>query len=251
MTRLSQRAAGFSLVELAMVLFIVSLLIGGLLMPLSAQNEIHGRQETDKALVNIREALIGFAVVNGRLPCPANPTTPTGTSGAGIEASTGTAHSLVCTYLAGVLPWATLGLPESDFWGNRYTYRVNATFSRGIDPNPTLLSAFGTGCSIATVSEMPTKSAFALCTKGDISVKVASGGTDIATEVPAIVVSHGKNILGAYSTGGTQISGASGDEFENADGNTTFVSSGSLDDQLIWIPGSILMGRMLAAGKLP
>ncbi len=82
-----RRPSGFSLIELAIVLFIVSLLIGGLLMPLSAQNEIRGRQETDKALANIREALIGFAVVNGRLPCPAVASIPTGTTVSGLQAA--------------------------------------------------------------------------------------------------------------------------------------------------------------------
>jgi prepilin-type N-terminal cleavage/methylation domain-containing protein len=83
MTRFLSRSSGFTLVELAMVLFIVSLLIGGLLMPLSAQNEVRGRQETDRALANIREALIGFAAINGRLPCPADRTIASGVANAG------------------------------------------------------------------------------------------------------------------------------------------------------------------------
>ena len=35
----------------------------------------------------------------------------------------------------------------------------------------------------------------------------------------------------------------------NAD--TIFVSNSSIDDQLTWIPNSILMSRMLTAGKRP
>ena len=97
MTRPSNHSTGFSLVELAMVLFIVSLLIGGLMMPLSAQHEIHGRQETDKALTNIREALIGFAIVNGRLPCPAPATLATGATGVGLEATTAAAGTITTT----------------------------------------------------------------------------------------------------------------------------------------------------------
>ena len=45
--------SGFTLIELAMVLFIVSLLIGGLLLPLSTQQELAGRQDTDKALASL------------------------------------------------------------------------------------------------------------------------------------------------------------------------------------------------------
>ena len=79
-----------------------------------------------------------------------------------------------------------------------------------------------------------------------------TSGTKIVSSTPAIVVSHGKNMFGAYPmTGGTQIAGAAGDEAENANGDPTFVSSAGIDDQLTWLPTSVLMGRMLAAGKLP
>lgn len=267
MTRFPSRSSGFTLVELAMVLFIVSLLIGGLMMPLSAQHEIRGRAETERSLANIREALIGFAVVNGRLPCPAQASIATGTANAGVEAVTAvggpcacadttngvaTIGATVCDHddngspsgVTGVLPWATLGLPETDAWDNRYTYRMTTRFGRSASSQTVF------GCTPTT---NPTAAAFALCSAGDMTVVTAGGGAAIASTVPAIVVSHGKNLLGAYSATGTQIAGAAGDELENADGNTntTFVSSTSIDDQLVWIPSSILMGRMVAAGKLP
>ena len=268
MIRSSIRTAGFTLIELAMVLFIVSLLIGGLMLPLSAQHEIRGRQETERALANIREALIGFAVVNGRLPCPAQASIATETANAGVEAVTAaggpcacadttngvaTIGATVCDHddngspsgVTGVLPWATLGLPETDAWGSRYTYRVSTRFGR--------LASGQTVFGACTPATNPTTAAFALCSAGDMTVMTASGGTTIASSVPAIVVSHGKNMLGAYSQTGTQIAGAAGDELENADGNAnaTFVSSTSIDDLVIWIPGSVLMSKMLAAGKLP
>jgi prepilin-type N-terminal cleavage/methylation domain-containing protein len=270
MTRTHHHGSGFSLIELAIVLFIVSLLIGGLLMPLSAQNEIRGRQETDKALAHIREALIGFAVVNGRLPCPADRTIASGSASAGTEVTTGAGAALTCACISGassvaavgatpcatssvtgVLPWATLGLSETDAWNQRFSYRVNSVFSRGVNSSPLLTTDWGTGCAFTQVSDMPTRAAFALCTQGDMSIKVAAGGTDIATMVPAIVVSHGKNTLGAFQATGTQQAAPTGDELENSNDDITFVSSGGIDDQLIWIPTSILMGRMLAAGRLP
>ncbi len=281
MKRDSRRPFGFSLIELAIVLFIVSLLIGGLLMPLSAQNEIRGRQETDKALANIREALIGFAVVNGRLPCPADRTIASGASNAGMEVTTGTGANLTCActttssgiagtssnacnettpgYVTGVLPWATLGLAETDVWNDRYTYTMIALFGRGATGQTTFGQDDG---QLACNATTPAAAAFALCsartsetTPGQGAIQVwttMTGGTKIVSSTPAIVISHGKNTLGAYSmAGGTQITGASGDEAENANGDATFVSSANIDDQLIWIPTSILMSRVLAAGKLP
>lgn len=268
-SRRESSKSGFTLIEMAMVLFIVSLLIGGMLMPLSAQYEIRGRQETEKALSNVREALLGFAVVNGRLPCPADRSIASGAANAGVEAVTAVGGPCACSDTAagiakigatacdhddngspsgitGVLPWATLGLPETDSWNNRYTYRMTTRFGR------TASSQTIFGC---TPTSNPTSAAFALCSSGDMSVLTAVGGTAIASAVPAIVISHGKNTLGAYLTTGTQIAGVTpgSDEAENADGNAnaTFASNTNIDDQLTWIPTSILMARMLAAGRLP
>lgn len=265
---------GFTLTELAIVLFIVSLLLGGLLVPFSAQMEIRGRQETDRALVNARDALIGFAVINGRLPCPAQASLATGVTGAGLEATTAAAGTTSTTgpcgcttatsgiasaggttcndttpgVVTGILPWATLGLPEGDYWSNRFTYQVTTYFGRLASGQTTF------GC---TPTSNPSAAAFALCTAGGITVSsAASGGTTVATGVPAIVVSHGKNGYGAYASTGSQIAGlTAGSDEEKNTGTvvpvTTFVSSTSIDDQLIWVPATILMGRMLSAGKLP
>ncbi len=273
MKRNFRRPVGFSLIELAIVLFIVSLLIGGLLMPLSAQNEIRGRQETDKALANIREALIGFAVVNGRLPCPAVASIPTGTTVSGLQAGreattpAGANGPCACDTSAtsgvagivgagavacdddtpggvtGVLPWTTLGVPEADAWGNRYTYRITTRFGR--------LATGQTAFGACTPTTNPANAAFALCSAGDMEVRTAAAGTPIASNVPVVVVSHGKNTLGAYMTNGAQIAGAAGDELENSNGNTVFVSSTAIDDLVAWLPPSVLMGRMLSSGRLP
>ncbi len=62
---------GFSLIELAIVLVVVALLIGGLLVPLSMQIEQQRIRDTQKTLEEIKEALVGFAIANGRLPRPA------------------------------------------------------------------------------------------------------------------------------------------------------------------------------------
>lgn len=248
---------GFTLTELAVALVIIALLIGGLMVPLSTQQDIRGRQDTDKALGEIREALIGFAVINGRLPCPADRAlaTPTGTTcpgASGCEVTSGSGHAMTCSNNPGVLPWATLGLLETDAWGRRYTYRVSSVFARAVDPAPTILSSFNPGCGALTVaSDMPTKAAFALCTQGDLAVLTTTGGTSLSSNIPAVVVSHGKNGLGAWLPAGTQVSGAAGDEATNAAAGTSFVSNTSIDDQLTWLSPNLLMNRMIAAGKLP
>ncbi len=64
-----------------MVLMIVGLLLGGLIVPLSAQMDQRRATETQKTLEEIKEALTGYAVINGQLPCPADPAIATGSAG--------------------------------------------------------------------------------------------------------------------------------------------------------------------------
>lgn len=227
-TRRTRRLVrGFTLTELAIVLVIVALLIGGMLVPLSAQQDIRNSAETQKQLNEIKEAVLGFALVHGRLPCPANPATATGTAGAGEEYSSSAAGCM--TSLEGVVPWVTLGVPETDAWGRRITYRVTADFAK--------------------------TTPFTLASAGDIEVLVAAGGATLAENLPAVFISHGKNGLGAYLPSGSQLSAsANASEQENTDADTSFVSASgavSYDDLTAWLAPGILMSRMVAADRLP
>jgi prepilin-type N-terminal cleavage/methylation domain-containing protein len=233
---------GFTLVEMAIVLMIIGILLGGILVPLSAQMDQRNNSDTQKALSEIKEAIIGFALANGRLPCPADPTIATGTTNAGKERATctGAANS------TGVVPWATLGVNETDAWGNRYTYRVTDYFA----------DANGTTSNCATPA--PVQASFALCSTGTLNVwSSAAKVTTIAGNVPAVIISHGKNGAGAYTTKGTQLAvGSDADEQENSDGSadTDYVShtvTSTFDDLVVWISPNILLNRMVAAGKLP
>lgn len=88
------------------------------------------------------------------------------------------------------------------------------------------------------------------------------GGSTISSNVPAVVVSHGKNGNGAYTSQGTQLSpGADADELDNqlttggtATANTNFISktpTATFDDLATWVSPNILFNRMVTAGKLP
>lgn len=255
--------AGFSLVEMAIVLAIVGLLLGGLIPTLSAQMESQRINETRKQLDEIQQALVGYAIINGRLPCPAKATLASGLANAGVEATTGntcactatgnynadnTAIACTLSTVTGVLPWATLGIKETDAWERRFTYRVTTHFADQI-----AASTFGSGC---TPSPAPTASSFALCSPGEPDVYSAdSGGTVIANNVPAIFLSHGKNGAGAYLGSGIQLAASPGDdEDENSDNDNKFVShniTSDFDDLVVWLSPNTLLNRMVTAGKLP
>lgn len=251
-------AGGFTLTELAVVMAIITLLIGGMIMPLSAQRDGQAANETQKKLAEIQEALLGFAIANGRLPCPALANLKTGTdAAAGLEGTTGTGSALLCTYVVGVLPWATLGVAETDSWNNRYSYRVTQEFARGATGQT---SFTGTGCPPAA---NPQSAAFALCSQGDLTVKTAASASTLAGNSPAVVISHGKNGNGAYTSLGTQLPiGTDADEQDNqltgAAGttmaNANFISNtptATFDDIVTWVSPNVLFNRMIAAGKLP
>ena len=59
---------GFTLIEMAVALFIITLVLGSILVPLNTQVEQRKTTDTQRILAHAMEALAGFAAVNGRLP---------------------------------------------------------------------------------------------------------------------------------------------------------------------------------------
>jgi prepilin-type N-terminal cleavage/methylation domain-containing protein len=260
---------GFSLVELAVALAIITLLLAGALIPLSAQIDVRNVGDTQRSMESIREAIIGFAQANGRLPCPALGSVASGTAGAGTEVTSGASPNTTCTNTFGVVPWATLGVPETDSWGRRFSYWVTQIFADGIGPP---LATFGAGCTPAPNPP----SSFALCSLGTLTVNTRNELTHAATAVglvlPAVIISHGKNGSGAFTTAGTTLSAPVGtDEIANATHTaaaTTFFSRTQtprastcsdaagpafceFDDVVVMITSNLLIARMVAAGRLP
>lgn len=230
-----KRSDGFTLVELAVVLVIVALLAGGLLVPLSTQFDAGSRSDTQRQLNEARESLYGFAIVHGYLPCPAALGNTTGTEDR--------AGSGLCTREAGLLPWATLGLPRHDAYGRHFRYSVSKKFSHS-------------------------QNLFNLTDTGTIRVKTRNNsGTEIdATngDIVAVILSHGKNGSWGYSDGAqiADVSATNVDEDINGNGDgkafyertptpDASATGGEFDDMLIWIPTSALLSRMVAARKLP
>jgi prepilin-type N-terminal cleavage/methylation domain-containing protein len=247
--RLTPEARGFTLTELAVVLVIVALLVGGAMMTLSAQVEQRNHEEGIRRLNAAVEALVAFAVVNRRLPCPAIG----GATGDEAPAGGGT-----CTAnFNGFLPARSLGVQPVDAagyaldpWGNRLRYAVASAVTGCGSPNlphftsQANLKANGISCRPNDID---------VCAPADTSTTCTSANRIVSTQTVAFLVfSTGKN-------GGTP-SAYGPHETANLDGNATFISRppsgpdsprGTFDDLIVFVPAGVLYSRLVAAGALP
>ncbi len=253
------KSRGFTIAELAVAVAVLAVLLFSAMVPFSTQVELRNVAETRRTLDTIREAIIGFAQANGRLPCPADGNIAFGLANAGIEKFDGTnCVAALGGGAFGVVPWATLGVSETDSWGRRISYRISPAFADAItqntwqsrstavpatftsqntpailspgDQNPTCPPSSLPAVAPFTVSPVPAQSSFALCTLGDITVYTRSApgpaAAPLVAVVPAIIISHGKNGFGAWQSNGIQLSfpgttPAASDERGNANGGAT------------------------------
>jgi prepilin-type N-terminal cleavage/methylation domain-containing protein len=262
---------GFTLTELAMVLLIVGVLLASAMYTLSAQSEQRAREDTARRLDTAKELLVGFAVVHGRLPCPAS------AASNGDESPPGGG---ACTdYLNGFLPAITIGFRPTDSsgyavdaWGNRIRYALART---AIEPSTTSatcptapaneafsnranLKANNIGCAPANIvicdATQNTNPNVAPTPPSCGTWGVAGDARSVTNQrtVVAVVFSPGKNAALACAT--------CPDESENTDGDGVFVwhdvrptgaVGGEYDDMMVWVPAGQLYGRMISAGVLP
>ena len=227
---------GFTLIELAIVLVIVGVLLGGFIGSLASRIETTRYDETRGELEDIKAVLIAhaFSVSGPYLPCPDS-------DGDG-EAE------LTCAAAGedtGGLPWVTLGLGAADAWNNRYEYWVKKTFSDS-----------------ATVFGLSTSA------NGRIETRSNDGTTLklVADNIVAVILSRGKNGLGAVGADGSlraavPVTGHV-DEEENENGDRTFISRSptyeddttdveTFDDIVVWISEYELKAKMVETGVLP
>jgi prepilin-type N-terminal cleavage/methylation domain-containing protein len=275
---------GFTLIELAMAMFVMAFLLGTLMYTLSAHNDQRLRNESLRNLDEAKELLLTFAIVNGRLPCPASPTS----NGAESETVAGTRE---CThYYTGFLPARAIGFQPQDgsgyaidAWGNRIRYAVAKTrpansqsprVCRPVNPTTQPLAVHFTHKDNLKLQGID-------CAPSDLVVCGSSSGIVIpappappscGTAVPvtnqnvvaAVIWSQGKNFGSVY--GIPPIAGQAGDD-ERMNNKTSTnsdhalfvfhtptsagVAGGEFDDLMVWITAGQLYGRLVASGVLP
>jgi len=242
---------------------------------LSAQTEQRNFEETRRRLELARELVLTFAMVKGKLPCPARSiatATPATTAGEEVNAggTTGCVGDSVTDYYGGtsggvtfgLLPARSIGFQQTDSsgfavdaWNNRIRYAVaqfvESGTCTGSVTNPHFvvsanMKANGIGCQPGDLL---------ICRSATGITSTACGGAanQIMSQnlVAAIIYSTGKN----GATGGTGL-----DEAANLNGDRVFVyhapnsssaANGEFDDQFTWITVGELYGKLIAAGVLP
>lgn len=243
------KQAGFTLLELSVVLTIIALLIAGGLMFGTKQLEQTRLRDTQTRLNTIEDALAAYVIAFHRLPCPANLTLGPDNTGAGkevVNASGCTTGTGIYYYqnggieiFEGAVPARTLQLPDNamlDGWGRRITYSVDGGAATLTTPLP-----FETGGE-----------KFDANAPGDISVDVVggtcsntatlradasqpAGGTPIGALY--VLFSHGMNGHGAwFKQGGTlRVNGniTNTNEYENSHYTAANVDDGSFNNCFI------------------
>ena len=216
---------GFSLIELSIVLIVFALLAGSLLPLASGQRQQQEELRAVRQLEQALEALYAHAVVYGHLPCPADPA---------LAAADAQAGAAACPREYGVLPWQTLGLAATDPWGSYISYFADKKFTG--PPAPGAGAGFG------------------LHTEASGEVSVATGGIKLASQIPALLVCHGRNVHQAWRPDAGRNAGGSADEVENGKASRNFVDrlpDAGYDDLVRWVNPAVLKLRLVNAGRLP
>jgi prepilin-type N-terminal cleavage/methylation domain-containing protein len=262
-----QRA--FSLVEMAIVLFIVGLLTIGAMTTVSSLMEQRSYETSMRSLNAAADAVIAFAIVNKRLPCPARYTVGApDTHSSGLESfcnaatggCTGTETTTVQTHgncsnpYNGFVPAVSVGsapLDSAGFavdaWGNRLRYAVAQTNTGCTTTPPANTRVFTSLANLKTYGIGCRPNDLDVCTSAACAVRAVSQQT-----AAFVIFSTGKN--------GANVSAHGADETENLDNDAVFVTripsgsdsaGGTFDDLMVVVPIGVVYSKLIAAGILP
>jgi type II secretory pathway pseudopilin PulG len=248
------RMTGFTLLELAVSLFVLALLLASALTPIQTQIEERKVEETSRLLTQAQDALLGYAAAHGYFPCPSDGSS-NGKEPAGTDHGSGN-----CPVWHGFLPAAVLGWTPIDAegyaidaWGlrtNRIRYAVSNQTIAGV-PNPFTRTNGLRSIPIASLGATPM---LYVCESG-LGV---NPGTDcgsavtLASNAAVVLWSAGANA----ATGGTSVHELQNPNPNGGSADRIFVSrsrstgSGNeFDDLLTWVPVTALLSRLLVAGQ--
>lgn len=216
----SSSEAGFSLLELALVLVILGIM-GGMSLPLFKARLGHGAVvKTRENQGHVLHAIAAFVEKNRRFPCPAPPQA-TGEA-YGVEPRE---RKCPGAKAEGLVPFRTLGISESfakDGFKRWMTYAVDSNLADKEHEN-NIHTVAGGRLIVRNEQEQPV---------------IVDQKMKNQNFIAFVLVSHGESGEGAF-VGNGQITktireGASAHKRENYDGNFSFIESKQSDDIILW-----------------
>lgn len=249
---------GFTLIEMAVVMLILAFLLTSVFMPFSAQRETADIRKAREELKAIEEALYGFAIANGRLPCPTRP-------GLGGRGDLNVANTACNNYL-GFVPSTDLGISGNvncdglllDPWGNPYRYSITDS-----NPDGDAEIDFVEQDEMRDVTVANLAPNLRVCRNRLTTCNAATLAADVvADNVVAVYFSMGKSWQNPSSLEdenageGGPIPSTCGLSSYNIGSDRFYYSldrieSGvTFDDIVDWLSPSILYTKMLDAGRL-
>ncbi len=267
-----KRSRGFTLIEIAIGLMIMGLAAAGIIGVLSQQAEQRRIADTRARLAQARDALMAFVATRGRLPCPA------GIASNGVELAvpqppppgTPGGTRFVCATEAGLLPAVTLGLPDLEPGG----WFADGWRDHG-NPPATLPRVFRYAVTPLAGDAQLTAEGLGFITNTRAAVRAAfDAGQGLFVCSSAVGVAGAPNRCGAaanelsrtaaavvWSLGNNAADAAmfSADEQQNANMpvprvviSRTFAPPGAVggnfDDQVLWIPYTLHLDRLVSMG---
>ncbi len=236
---------GFTLIEIAIVLLIVSIILGYTLAMAPRQQELKQFKQAKQEMTEINEAILSFAQVHGYLPCPAL-VASNGFECRNDDGTTGNCDNTPpendkeCDVWAGFVPAKTLGIVGDynadgllqDPWNQPYRYHVVDD-----DDDSDGDSDFVIEGEISDVGMKDLDPDLKVCTTA-----TCASADEIVDNAVVVIVSTGKN---RESTT---------DQNENTDSDTDYVFKPydeDFDDLVRWISPNILYSKMIDADQLP
>jgi len=275
----SKMQQGFTLIEIAIVLVVVTVLLGYTVAMFPVQQELKQYRKAESEMNSILEHLVAFAQVNGRLPCP-DTTGDVNGEGPGIldgqedwddqfdninSANPADGFIDSCKSYFGFLPAGTLGLNGDisptgqllDPWGQAYGYHVS-----NVDAVPDALLA-----GIDLVSPNGIREEGIANVQADLFVCddsaalgfdltcVLAASNPVVSNVAAVVISLGKDF---NQVGSSNIQTENFDNFHDGTLDKVYVSAtrsdvnnAEYDDVVKWLSTNVLFSKMIAADQLP
>lgn len=190
----ARRSAGFTLVEMAVVVVIAGLILTALLPALLDIQRSGRLSATQTNMQSLLRATAAYALANGCLPCP-TPGNKIGSIERGKVGTPGNSACGVCASADGIAPFASLGIDQStarDGWGRWITMHIDTALAQPCSAAELAGQVPGCAASDVKLCHMPLTSA----TKTLLAYWLGSQNTQMPVAV--LFVSHGANGYGAY-----------------------------------------------------